>query len=50
MSALGFALALGVAFVAGWFSCSYFEQLHRDEQAAKVRRMVDAAERDGRRA
>lgn len=50
MSALGFALALGAAFVAGWFLCSYFEQLHRDERAAKVRRIVDAAEREGRRA
>ena len=48
MSAAGFALILLVTFVAGWFCCSYFEQLHRDEQVAKVRRMVDAAERDGR--
>ena len=50
MSALGFLASLGVAFVAGWFLCSYFEQLGRDEQAAKVRRIVDAAEREGRRA
>ena len=48
MSAVGFALILAVTFTAGWFCCSYFEQLRRDQQAGRVRRIVDAAERDGR--
>ena len=48
MSALGFAACMAFAFVAGWFCCSYFEQLRRDQQAGRVRRIVDAAERDGR--
>ena len=47
MSAAGFALILLVTFVAGWFLGAYFTELDVIERR-KVRRIVDAAERDGR--
>jgi hypothetical protein len=39
MNALWFLLALAGAFVAGWFCCSYFEELHRSEER-RYRRAV----------
>ena len=48
MSALGFALALGGTFVAGWFACSYYEQQTRLD-AERVARMAERAEREDER-
>ena len=47
MSAVGYVLALVVAFGAGWVLCSYFEAQARIE-ARRRSRIVDAARRDGR--
>lgn len=47
MSALSFLLVLAVAFVAGWFCCSYFEQLARTE-ARRNGRIVERAQREDR--
>lgn len=48
MSAVGFTLALGVAFVSGWFACSYYEQQTRLD-AERVARMAERAEREDER-
>ncbi|MFM7062631.1 MAG: hypothetical protein ACKO04_03940 [Actinomycetes bacterium] len=49
MSALGYLVSLGVAFVAGWTLCSYFEAQARVD-ARRRSRIVERAEREGRRA
>ena len=46
MSAVGYVLALVVAFGAGWVLCSYFEAQARIERRRNAR-IVERAERDG---